>query len=148
MLPKHLRIHAVLIVACLAMILIPLYNHNKSPDNQKLEQAQPVAVEFLQLIDGGKYAESWQSSASLVRDKVTQQEWIEKLDKTRSRYGELIQRNQKSTRSATALKDSPEGEYIILTYESDFQKAEDVSEYVTVMRDGDSWKVASYAMQQ
>ena len=148
MIPKHLRIHAVLIVAALFMILIPLYNHNKSPDDGTLEQTQPVAAEFLALIDGGKYAESWQSSAPLVRDKVTQQEWIEKLDKARSRSGDLIQRVQKSTRSATVLKDSPEGEYIILSYESDFQRAEDVSEYVTVMRDGDNWKVASYSMQQ
>jgi hypothetical protein len=147
LLPKHLRIHAVLIVACLAMILIPLYTHNKKPDDQKLEQAQPVAAEFLALVDDGKYAESWQSLAPLVRDKVKQQEWIEKLDKARSRSGGVVQRAQKSTRSVTALKDSPEGEYIIISYESDFQKAEDVSEYVAVMRDGDSWKVAGYSIQ-
>ena len=146
--PKNLRIHAVLIVACLALILIPLYNHNKSPDDEILNQAQPVAAEFLNLTDGGKYAESWQSSASLVRDKITQQEWIERLDKARSRLGSLVQRVQKSARSANALKDGPEGEYIIISFKSDFQTAKDVSEYVTVMRDGDSWKVASYSMQQ
>lgn len=148
MFPKQFRIHAVLIVACLAMILIPLYNHNKKPDDQKLEQAQPVVAEFLALIDDGKYSESWESLAHLVRDKVNQKEWLEKLDKARSRSGGLVQRVQTSARSATALKDSPEGEYIILSYESDFQSAEDVSEYVAVMREGDSWKVASYSMQQ
>ena len=148
MLPKQFRIHAVLIVACLAMILIPLYNHNKRPDDQKLEQAQPVAVEFLALIDDGKYSESWQSLAPLVRDKLKQKEWLEKLDQVRSRSGGLVKRVQKSARSATALKDSPEGEYIILSYKSDFQAAVDVTEYVAVMRDGDSWKVASYSMQQ
>jgi hypothetical protein len=83
-----------------------------------------------------------------VRDKVTQQDWIKKLEQTRSRFGGLVQRIQKSTRSATALKDSPEGEYIILSYESDFQAAEKVSEYVAVMHDGDGWKVVSYSMQQ
>ena len=146
MIPKQLRIHAVLIVACLAMILIPLYN--QSPDDEKVEQALPVAVEFLALIDGGKYAESWQSSASLMRDKVARQDWIEKLDKARTLSGGLVQRIQKSASYATEVKDSPEGEYIMLIYESDFQKAEDVSEYVTVMREGDDWKVAGYFMQQ
>lgn len=146
MLPKQFRIHAVLIVACLTMILIPLYS--QSPDEEKVEQAQPVAAEFLALVDGGEYAESWQSSATLMREKVNRQDWIEKLDKARSLSGGLVQRIQKSASYATEVKDSPEGEYIMLIYESDFQKAEEVSEYVTVMREGDAWKVAGYFMQQ
>ena len=146
MIPKQLRIHAVLIVACLAMILIPLYN--QSPDDEKVEQALPAAVEFLALIDSGKYAESWQSSASLMRAKVTQQDWTDKLDQARSLSGGLVQRVQKSASYATVAKDSPEGEYIMLIYESDFQAAEDVSEYVTVMLEGEEWKVAGYFMQQ
>ena len=146
MIPKQLRIHAVLIVAALFMILIPLYN--QSPDSDKVEQAKPTAVEFLGLIDGGKYAESWESSASLMQDKVTRNDWIDKLNKARNLSGELLQRVQKSASYATEVKDSPEGEYIMLIYESDFQRAEDVSEYVTVMLEDDEWKVAGYFMQQ
>lgn len=146
MIPKQLRIHAVLIVAALFMILIPLYN--QSPDSEKVEPAKPAAVEFLGLIDGGKYAESWESSASLMQDKVTKNDWVEKLNKARNLSGELLQRVQKSASYATEVKDSPEGEYIMLIYESDFQRAEDVSEYVTVMLEGDEWKVAGYFMQQ
>ena len=78
MIPKQLRIHAVLIVAALFMILIPLYN--QSPDSEKVEQAKPAAIEFLGLIDGAKYAESWESSADLMRDKVTRNDWIDKLE--------------------------------------------------------------------
>jgi hypothetical protein len=146
LIPKQLRIHAVLIVAALFMILIPLYN--QSPDNEKVEQAKPAAVEFLGLIDSAKYAESWESSAGLMRDKVTRNEWIDKLDKARNLSGALVQRVQKRASYATEAKDSPEGEYIMLIYESDFQRAEDVSEYVTVMLEGDEWKVAGYFMQQ
>jgi hypothetical protein len=146
LIPKQLRIHAVLIVAALFMILIPLYN--QSPDSEKVEQAKPAAIEFLGLIDGAKYAESWESSADLMRDKVTRNDWIDKLDKARNLSGDLVQRVQKSASYATEAKDSPEGEYIMLIYESDFQRAEDVSEYVTVMLEGDEWKVAGYFMQQ
>jgi len=146
LIPKHLRIHAVLIVAALFMILIPLYN--QSPDSEKVEQARPAAVEFLGLIDGGKYAESWESSATLMRDKVTKNDWIDKLNTARNLSGGPVQRVQKSASYATQVKDSPEGEYIMLIYESDFQRAEDVSEYVTVMLEGDEWKVAGYFMQQ
>jgi len=146
LIPKQLRIHAVLIVAALFMILIPLYN--QSPDSEKVEQAKPAAVEFLGLIDGGKYVESWESSAGLMRDKVTRNDWVDKLNKARNLSGDLVQRVQKSASYATEAKDSPEGEYIMLIYESDFQRAEDVSEYVTLMLEGDEWKVAGYFMQQ
>ena len=146
MLPKHLRIHAVLIVACLFMILIPLYN--QSPDSEKIERAETVSVEFLALVDGGKYAESWQASASLMQGKIAEKAWVEKLSEARDLSGGMVQRARKSASYSTEAQDSPEGEYIMLIYESDFQKAEDVSEYVTVMLEGDEWKVAGYFMQQ
>ncbi|NIP49238.1 MAG: DUF4019 domain-containing protein, partial [Gammaproteobacteria bacterium] len=61
---------------------------------------------------------------------------------------ELVKRERKSATYATKIEDSPEGEYIMLIYNSSFKKADDVSEYVTVMLDGDQWKVAGYFMQQ
>jgi hypothetical protein len=127
------------------MILYPLYN--EKPDSEKTEQAVPVANEFLQLIDHGKYAESWQSSAVLMRDKVTEKDWIEKLTKARTLSGELLARERKSASYSTEAQDSPEGEYIMFIYNSSFKKADEVSEYVTVMLEGDSWKVAGYFMQ-
>ena len=82
-----------------------------------------------------------------MQDKVTKDDWIDKLNKARNLSGGLVQRVQKSASYSTEAKDSPEGEYIMLIYESDFQRAKDVSEYVTVMLDGDEWKVAGYFIQ-
>ena len=145
MLPKQFRIHAVLIVACIFMILYPLYSDK--PDAEKVEQAQPVANAFLAKLDDGKFVESWQGSAALMKDKITQQEWVEKLTKARELSGDLVQRERKSSTYATKIEDSPEGEYIMLIYDSSFKKADDVSEYVTVMLEGEQWKVAGYFMQ-
>jgi len=146
LLPKNLRIHAVLIVACIFMILIPLYN--QKPNTEKIEQAAPIALAFLQLIDAGQFADSWQSSAGLMQERVKQQEWVEKLTSARNLSGELVARSRKSASYSTEAKDSPEGEYIMLIYTSRFEKAEEVDEYVTVMREGETWKVAGYFMQQ
>lgn len=145
MLPKNLRIHAILIVACIFMILIPLYN--QKPNTEKIEQAAPTAQAFLQLIDTGKFEESWLSAATLMQERVSQEEWIEKLTQARTLSGEMVARERKSASYSTEAKDSPEGEYIMLIYTSRFQKADEVEEYVTVMRDGEDWKVAGYFMQ-
>lgn len=146
MLPKKLRIHAVLIVACIFMILYPLYN--EKVDTEKVAQTEPVAEAFLQLLDQGKYAESWQSAAKLMQDKITQKEWVEKLSKARELSGEFVARERKDASYSTEAQDSPDGEYIMLTYSSNFKKVNDVSEYVTVALEGTRWKVAGYFMQQ
>lgn len=145
MFPKQFRIHAVLILAVLFMIFFPLIT--EKPDKEKAEKATATALEFLYLIDAGKYAESWQSAATLMQEKVTQKEWVEKLTKARELSGALVEREEQNASYSTTAKDSPDGEYILLTFESRFKNAESVDEYVTVMLDDQVWRVAGYFIQ-
>lgn len=145
MIPKQFRIHVVLMVACLFMIIFPLLNER--PDTEKAENATAVAMEFLQLIDTEKYAESWETAASLMKEKVTQEEWVEKLTKARTLSGALVERSEESVSYSTSAHDSPEGEYIALTFGSKYQRVESLAEYVTVMLEGDRWRVAGYFIQ-
>ena len=146
MLAKKFRIHAVLLLLALFMILYPLYN--EKPDAEKVAQASPVALDFLQQLDDGKYADSWKSSAVLMQGKVTEKDWVEKLTRARELSGELLERERKSASYSTEMKDSPDGEYIMLIFTSNYKKASDVSEYVTVMLEDSRWKVAGYIMQK
>jgi hypothetical protein len=127
------------------MIVFPMLS--EVPDSDKAEKATAVAMQFLQLIDAEKYAESWQSSAILMREKITEKDWVEKLTKARELSGAVVERVEESSSYSTSAKDSPDGEYIALTFESKYQKAESVSEYVTVMLEDGSWKVAGYFIQ-
>ena len=145
MIPKQFRIHIVLIVAALFMIIYPILSER--PDTEKAEKATHAAMEFLQLVDSEKFAESWEIAADLMKEKVTQQEWIEKLTKARTLSGALIKRSKKDASYSTSAQDSPEGEYIALTFDSKYQRAASVSEYVSVMLAGDRWMVAGYFIQ-
>ena len=145
MIPKQFRIHVVLIIACVFMIIFPILNER--PNADKAEKAKASAMEFLQLIDAKKYAESWQIAAGLMKDKVTEQEWVEKLTKAQALSGALVERSEKDASYSSTAKDSPDGEYIALTFESRYQRAESVSEYVTVMLEDGHWKVAGYFIQ-
>ena len=145
MIPKQFRIHAVLIVACLFMIVFPILNER--PDTEKAEKARAAAAEFLQFVDADKYAESWQSAADVMKEKVTEKEWVEKLAKARALSGALIKRTEEDASYSTSAKDSPEGEYIALTFASKYQRAASVTEYVTVMLESGHWKVAGYFIQ-
>jgi membrane-bound lytic murein transglycosylase len=143
--PKQFRIHAVLLLAALFMIFFPMLR--EKPDSEKAEKATAAAMVFLQLIDAEQYAESWRSAAGLMKEKVTQEDWIEKLTKARVISGALVERLEESASYSTYAQDSPDGEYVSLTFESKFQRAEKVSEYVTVMLEGEHWKVAGYFMK-
>ena len=145
MIPKQFRIHLVLIVACVFMVVYPMLN--EMPDTEKAEKATAVAMEFLQLIDSQQYAESWQMAAGLMKEKVAEKDWVEKLSKARTLSGEVLERAEKSTTYSPSAKDSPEGEYISLIFDSKYQRAESVSEYVTVMLEDGHWKVAGYFIQ-
>lgn len=145
MIPKQFRIHIILIAACIFMIAFPILN--EKPDTEKAAKATVVAMEFLQLVDADKYAESWQMAAGLMKERVAEKDWVEKLTKSRTRSGALLERVEKDASYSTSAKDSPEGEYISLTFTSRFQRAESVAEYVTVMLEEGHWKVAGYFIQ-
>ena len=145
MIPKQFRIHIVLIIAAIFMIVYPILS--EKPDTEKAEKATAVAKEFLQLIDTEKYAESWQMAANMMKEKVAEKEWVEKLTKARALSGSLVERVEDSVSYSPSAKDSPDGEYISLVFDSKYQRAESVSEYVTVMLEGGHWKVAGYFIQ-
>ena len=142
MIPKQFRIHAVLIVACLFIIIFPLLN--EKPDIEKADKARLAAMAFLPLVDAGNYAESWQSAATLMQERISQAEWIETLTQTRTLTGDLVTRTEKSASYSTTAKDSPDGEYVLLIFDTKFQRAENVAEYVTVMLEDEHWRVAGY----
>ena len=142
MIPKQFRIHAVLVVACVFMIIFPILNDR--PDGEKAEQAIVAATDFLQLVDAEKYAESWRGSALLMKEKVTEQEWVEQLTKARDIYGAAVERRQDDISYSTTAKDGPEGEYITIVFDARYQRAEKFSEYVFVMLEDGRWKVAGY----
>ncbi|RLB67901.1 MAG: hypothetical protein DRH08_02435 [Deltaproteobacteria bacterium] len=145
MIPKQFRIHIVLIIAAVFMIVYPILSER--PDTEKAEKATAVAMEFLQLIDAEKYAESWQMAANMMKEKISEKEWVEKLTEARALSGTVVKRSEKSVSYSTSAEDSPEGEYISLIFSSKYQRAESVSEYVTVMLEEGHWKVAGYFIQ-
>ena len=142
MFPKQFRIHAVLILACLFIIVFPMIS--EKPDADKTQQARAAAMDFLKLVDRDQFAESWQVAANLMREKVPQQQWIETLTKSRALSGALVERSEVNVSYSTSAKDSPEGEYILFEFDTTYQRTKNVSEYVTVMREGDRWRVAGY----
>lgn len=143
MFPRKYRIHALLVIISLLIIFLPSITEIPSAENATA--ARITAMAFLDRVDSGDYATSWQMSAQLLKDKVTQQEWSQQLAKIRSICGPLIERKEQEVRFATMAADSPDGEYIELLFETNFEVKKSTTESITVMQEKDkNWRVAGY----
>ena len=107
--------------------------------------AQQSAESWLALLDSGKYAESWQQAASLFKAHVTKDDWQKMLGATLGPLGKNTSRKLKSAKYATSLPGAPDGEYVVIQYESSFEHKQSAIETITPMLDKDGqWRVSGY----
>ncbi len=110
--------------------------------------ATKAAQSWLALVDAGRYAESWKQAAALFKEKVTAAQWEEAVRSARSPLGKLESRKLASAQFARTLPGAPDGEYVVIRYETAFEKKKAAVETVTPMKDKDGvWRVAGYFIQ-
>lgn len=109
------------------------------------DAAQEAATTWLALVDAGKYAESWQGAAEAFKQAVSQAQWQGALEKVRAPLGKVASRKLKSAKFTRELPGAPAGEYVVIQYDTDFEKKSGATETVTPMKDKDGvWRVSGY----
>ena len=109
-------------------------------ENEKVAVAG--AEKWLCLVDEGKYAESWKEAAEYFRNAVKQDQWEQSLQVVRKPLGKLVSRKVKSTSYKTSLPGAPDGQYVVVEFETSFEKKKSAIETVTPMMDNDGkWRV-------
>ncbi len=113
------------------------------------EIAEKKAVEasdtWLTLIDNGQYSESWKTAADFFKNAVNQEQWNQSLNALRKPLGKVIKRDVKSKQYTTSLPGAPDGEYVVIQYETVFENKKSSIETVTPMLDKDGkWRVSGY----
>jgi hypothetical protein len=109
------------------------------------KEAQIAAEQWLALIDAGQYAESWQSAAGAFQSAVPQSQWQSSLEAVRKPLGSLVSRKLKSAKYTKTLPGAPDGEYVILQFDTSFANKKEAVETITPMLDADKkWKVSGY----
>jgi hypothetical protein len=135
---KHL-LPVLLLALCL---LVPAAY---ADDKEEVAKAQRAATAWLALTDGGKYPESWDSSAALFKAAITKPDWEKALKSARSPLGALKSRKLKSATFARSLPGAPDGEYVVIQFDAQFEKNAAAIETITPMREKDgSWRVSGY----
>ena len=113
--------------------------------SEKEAVAVSTAEKWLGLMDEGKYAESWKEAADLFRNAIKQEQWEQTSQAVRKPLGKVLSRKFKEKTYKTSLPGAPDGEYVVIQFETSFEHKEFAVETVTPMLDKDGkWRVAGY----
>ncbi|SRR6266496_3020805 len=107
--------------------------------------AQQSSDTWLALVDIGKYADSWQEAAQLFRTAVSKEQWQSAMRASREPLGKMLSRKVTSATYSKTLPGAPDGEYVVIRYDSRFEHKQSAVETVTPMLDKDGkWRVSGY----
>jgi hypothetical protein len=131
------RTYSLLLVLVLAPIV------GLSADD-KTRAAEKAAVDWLALVDATQYEASWNEAAALFKGQVSTSNWLKAVTAVRSPLGGVVARNLISATYATNLPGVPDGEYVVLMFQTVFENKAKAVETVTPMLDGNAWRVSGY----
>ena len=107
--------------------------------------AQQSAESWLALVDSSKYGESWQEASSMFKTQVTREKWNGMVGPVRDPLGKVKSRKLKSASYTKTLPGAPDGEYVVIQYDTSFERKQSAVETITPMLDKDGkWRVSGY----
>jgi hypothetical protein len=139
-----MRIKAIVPLA-LCLISLLMLSQPLLADQAKEKAAIEAAEAWLSLVDEGLYLESWRKGATYFRKAVSQEQWTQSMVAFREPLGKTLSRKLTSAQYTTTLPGAPDGEYVVIRYQTSFENKHSAIETVTPMLDKNgSWKVSGY----
>ncbi|WP_392352723.1 DUF4019 domain-containing protein [Pseudoalteromonas rhizosphaerae] len=105
------------------------------------------ATSWLEVVDSGKYANSWQQAGAFFQKNVPQVLWVSKLEQVRTPLGAVTSREGISRQVLTSIPQLPDGDYVILEFQTDFENKAQSIETVTLKKSAEQWQVIGYFIQ-
>lgn len=127
----------------ISLLFLSGCNSSNNPEAEKA--ALKAAKNWLKLVDDREYDKSWQEAANYFKRRITKEEWQRTMNSQREPFGDNISRSVRSKQYRTSLPGVPDGQYVVIQYQSFFENKKDAIETVTPMLDEDGkWRVSGY----
>jgi hypothetical protein len=132
---------SILIIIALTLSAVPLI----AGSSDKEKAAVLSAEKWLGLVDSQKYLESWEEAAEYFRNAVTQEQWKQAAQGARKPLGKVLTRKVKTKTYRASLPGAPDGEYVVIQFDTSFANKKAAVETATPMMDKDGvWSVSGY----
>jgi hypothetical protein len=107
--------------------------------------AEDAARQWLAQVDDGNYGDSWDHAAQYFKTAITKNNWEDALNGVRRPLGKVLSRNPIDKKFMKNLPGAPDGDYVVIQYQTSFENKKSAVETVATMLDKDGkWKVAGY----
>lgn len=101
-----------------------------------LALARKAALDWLAVVDAGKFEASFDEAASGFQKVQKKADWAKGLGGARGNVGKFVSRTFFNDEIRTALPNLPPAKYITVRFKTTFAKHPTASESVTLVRDG------------
>ena len=109
------------------------------------DAAKQSADSWLALVDSGRYSNSWDDASQFFKAAVTKDQWQSALHTVRDPLGKTGTRKLMSATYTKTLPGAPDGEYVVMQYETAFANKSSAVETIVPMLDKDgNWRVSGY----
>ncbi len=115
------------------------------PLADKESAAVEAALGWLKNTDAGDYGKGWEEAAAFLKGAVIKEAFVQSLGGVRGPLGKVISRKVNSKEYMTQVPGGPDGEYVVIQFETVFENKKSAAEMVTPMLDADGvWRVSGY----
>ena len=119
--------------------------HNKDKQVEEKVQAREVAEAWLSIMDSGQYGKSWDEAAKFFQRSIPRDQWEKVSTDVREPFGRVESRLLATLLYTTSLPGAPDGEYVVIQYQTSFSNKKNALETITPMKESDGrWRVSGY----
>lgn len=137
---RTLRLNGIAVIAVFISLMA-----QKGYAVPNIKAGEKAASSWLTLIDSEKYPEAWKGFSTFFKERMTQAKWEEQIKSARSIFGKLVERKHKSAVATQTLPGAADGDYVVVQYDTAFEKKKNALETVTVILEKDGkWGVVGY----
>ncbi len=112
------------------------------------KEATAAAEQWLKLVDEGKFNSSWLDASTYFRNVTTKQQWRQQVSVWRSALGSVVSRKLRTEQYLTTMPGAPDGDYVMIQYDTSFTHKKSAVEIVVPMMDADGkWRVSEYSIR-
>ena len=112
------------------------------------KEATAAAEQWLGLVDQGKFNGSWLEASTYFRNVTTKQQWKQQVSVWRSALGSVVSRKLRTVQYLMTMPGAPDGEYVMIQYDTTFAHKKSAVEVVVPMMDADGkWRVSEYSIR-
>ena len=138
----------MIVTRALSLLLLALFvgacNVAAAADELDSSDGMEEGREWLALVDGGRFAEAWETASASFRKGVETEKWVIAAVQARTGLGPLVSRKLRTANHTRQIAGLPDGEYLVIHYDVRFERRPLASESLILERENNRWRVSGY----